>query len=245
MTFVPRPDDIYIVSYPRSGTTWLQMILYQLVGNGDFDFTHISEVVPFFERSLRAGHNLNCLNSPRLFKTHYPYARLPKQGRYIYVQRDGRDVLLSYFCFYRSHLGYVGSFDQFFERFLRGQVGYGSWFNHVARWRQHAAHTNCLWLCYEDLVQDLRPCLSKIADFCGQSIPAQRYATTIERCSFEFMKEHEDRFDHTTAVLRELGLSYGKFIRKGQVGTWRDQLTAEQNARFQNNVRFTSELGAS
>src|ERR1019366_6253139 len=50
LLFVPRPNDIYIVSYPRSGTTWLQMILYQLTTDGNMDFDHITEFVPFFER---------------------------------------------------------------------------------------------------------------------------------------------------------------------------------------------------
>ena len=80
MLLVPRADDIYVVSYPRSGTTWLQMILYQIMTDGDLNFGHISERVPFFERSLTVGRDLNALPSPRLFKTHYPYDRLPRFG---------------------------------------------------------------------------------------------------------------------------------------------------------------------
>jgi len=52
LLFVPRPGDIYIVSYPRSGTTWLQMILYQLTSDGSMGFDHITE---FIERALSLG----------------------------------------------------------------------------------------------------------------------------------------------------------------------------------------------
>jgi hypothetical protein len=55
LLFVPRPGDLYIASYPRSGTTWLQMIVYHLMTNGDMSFDHISAVIPFFERSLSKG----------------------------------------------------------------------------------------------------------------------------------------------------------------------------------------------
>src|SRR5262249_49561577 len=53
--FVPRPDDIFIVTYPRSGTTWMQMILYQLTTDGNMDIPHIAERCPWFERSTRSG----------------------------------------------------------------------------------------------------------------------------------------------------------------------------------------------
>ena len=41
MKFGQRDSDIYIVSYPKSGTTKMQMILYQLTTEGHMDFNHI------------------------------------------------------------------------------------------------------------------------------------------------------------------------------------------------------------
>ncbi len=92
--FEPRDDDIYVVSYPRSGTTVLQMLLYQLISNGSMAFDHICQVSPFVERSLLRGRDLGQLPSPRILKTHLSYETIPDwPGKYIYVVRDGKDVL--------------------------------------------------------------------------------------------------------------------------------------------------------
>ena len=119
--FNPRPDDIFVVTYPRSGTTWMQMILYQLTTEGNMNFPHITMVCPWFERLLKDGAAFDALPSPRVFKSHLSYRKIPKGPcKYIYVARDGKDVAVSYYHFHATHIGFKGSFDEFFERFLKG-----------------------------------------------------------------------------------------------------------------------------
>lgn len=67
LDFVPRDGDIFIVTYPRSGTTLMQMILYQLTTDGGMDFEHISEPCPYFERAIANRRDLEALPSPRIF----------------------------------------------------------------------------------------------------------------------------------------------------------------------------------
>lgn len=76
MVIEPRLDDIYIVTYPRSGTTWLQMILYQMMTRGEMSFAHISQVIPFFDRALLSRTNFAALPSPRVFKTHLSFQNI-------------------------------------------------------------------------------------------------------------------------------------------------------------------------
>src|SRR5689334_3575770 len=52
VVFEPRPSDIYVASFPKSGTTWVQMICYQLVSGGDMSFRHLSLVSPWLERIM-------------------------------------------------------------------------------------------------------------------------------------------------------------------------------------------------
>jgi hypothetical protein len=121
--FVPRPDDIFIVTYPRSGTTWMQMILYQFTTEGKMAFPHITTVCPWFERSQKDGTAYDALPAPRVLKSHLSYRKIPKGPcRYIYVARDGKDMAVSYYHFYTTHMGFKGTFDDFFPRFLRGEV---------------------------------------------------------------------------------------------------------------------------
>ena len=234
LVFVSRSDDIFIVTYPRSGTTWLQMILYQLTTDGTMDFTHISERIPFFERSLLLGRDLNQLSSPRIFKTHLRtiFRYLTRRQKYIYVVRDGRDVAVSCFHFYGTTLGFKGSFDKFFDLFLQGKMQYGSWFKHVGTWQKRACADNVLLLTYERLIEDLEGALNQIAAFCGYEIEKERYSAILERCNFAFMKQHESKFEHITEVLWERGLMQGEFFRQGRVGSWKIEFTKEQESRF-------------
>src|SRR5918912_2778588 len=127
--FVARPDDIFIASYPRSGTTLLQMMLYQLTTDGNMDFRHISHIIPHFERFIYGGKNIAALPCPRIFKTHLQYRWKPLGPcKFIYVARNGKDVAVSYYHFHVSHRGFRGTFAQFLKLFLKGKILYGSWF---------------------------------------------------------------------------------------------------------------------
>jgi peroxiredoxin len=231
--FVPRAEDVFIVTYPRSGTTWMQMILYQLTTEGKMDFPHITNVSPWFERSLKDGTVYDALHGPRVFKSHLSYHKIPKGPcRYIYVARDGKDVAVSYFHFYTTHMGFKGTFDEFFERFLKGEVHYGSWFRHVRGWWEHRDDANVLFLRYEELIADMPGCLRRISAFCGLEIAPKRWPDVLERCSFAFMKRHESQFDPLTALLYEQGFRPNSHLRNGQSGAWKDRLSAQQERRF-------------
>jgi peroxiredoxin len=243
--FVSRADDILIVTYPRSGTTWLQMILYQLTTDGKMDMAHIAEHCPWFERSMHSAEGFENRPSPRIFKTHLPYTQVPKgPGRYIYIARDGRDVAVSYYNLYRNYNGYQGTFPEFFEQFMRGKVFYGSWFKHVAGWWQHRHDLNVLFLTYEELTRDLESCVRRIAAFCHVQLPPEKRPLILERCSFAFMKQHETKFDPALEMLWENGTQLNSFLRVGRAGQGARELSAEQQVRFDHAFRLFLELNA-
>ena len=103
----PRPDDIWIVTYPKSGTTWTQQIVRLILNRGKNDGKLLSEVIPFVEgvNPKLPGYNkplnLDEMASPRAFKSHFPYDQMPcgplntTQGKYIYVVRNPKDVFVS------------------------------------------------------------------------------------------------------------------------------------------------------
>ena len=230
LEFVPRSDDIFIVTYPRSGTTWMQMILYQLASDGNMDFDHISQVCPWFERLAIKGKNFEHLCSPRIFKSHLAYKWIPKNsGKYIYVVRNVKDVAISNFHFFASHLGLDRqmTFSEFFDIFMKGKILWGNWFYHVNGWWSHKDEENVLILHYEDLVQDLEVCLYKIIDFCGLEVSQERFPEILEKCNFAFMKKHESKFDSTMEKILEQGLIKNSFIRKGKVNNAHNYFTEE------------------
>lgn len=212
LSYVRRPDDIFVVSYPKSGTTWLQMILYQLTTDGAMTMRHIDDVSPHYEESKV---NLESLKSPRIIKTHLDYRRLPGgAGRYIYVVRDGLDVAVSYY--HQLLPRWTGKFGEYFREFLKGRVPYGSWFKHVSDFVENKRVLNMLVIRYDDLQDNLEETIRRIATFCGVSVDETRWPRIIESCSFPFMQQYEAKFSLTTRQPAHV------MIRKGQTGSWRD-----------------------
>jgi hypothetical protein len=217
--FRSRPDDVYIATYPRSGTTWMQFIVHLLLSGTRFDFRHISEVTPWFERSLALGSrtaaDFERLPSPRVFKTHLLPQWLPRSGRVIHVHRGVDAVVRSYYGLYASHLGYRGSFDRFFDRFMRGRVQYGSWFEHRAAWLR-TMRPNVVSVTYEDMDRDLGAAVDAVAAFLGCRVTPVQRQEVLRMASRSFMKEHEDRFDPITEHLIDHGFMQDRFIGTGR-----------------------------
>ena len=227
-----RPTDVFISSYPRSGTTLTQWILYLLAHDEQPDPAHLTKVSPWFERSLAIGEltgsDLERFPSPRVFKSHLPRQWLPDGARYIYVERDGLDVLVSYFHFYRAYLGFDGSLDEFHRRFMDGRVQYGSWFEHVAGWRERASDPDVLIVRYEDMLSDRKASIERMVEFLGWERDERCVDRAVIESSFDAMKRRESVFDHATAMLLERGVSPESFLRAGESGRGPSELTDAQ-----------------
>ena len=120
----PRPDDVFIATYPKSGTTLMQMMVYQLSTTGSMDIDHIGDHVPWFE-VVGAGRPqyLASLPSPRFFKSHHRRDELPAKGKVIYVVRDVKDVAVSYLPPLRNATGLGHTIStSFFSGSLSGRV---------------------------------------------------------------------------------------------------------------------------
>jgi len=232
LEFQVRPDDVFVSSYPRSGTTLTQWIVYLLAHGAQPDPDHLTQVSPWFERSLAIGEltsaTLDAFPSPRVFKSHLPRQWLPDGARYLYVERDVRDVLLSYYHFYGAYLGFEGTFDDFYARFMAGRVQYGSWFDHVAGWRSYAGDPDVHLVRYEDLLKDRRQSIERIIEFLGWKRAEASIDRVFEESSFDAMKRRETLFDHATALLLERGVSPASFLRSGTSGSGNALLSEAQ-----------------
>ena len=227
-----QPSDIFLCTYPKSGTTWLQMILFQIASDGDLGkIRHMGEEIPHLEETSPKVQPV-LLQSPRIFKTHLPYGKVPRGGRYIHVMRNGMDVANSYYHHYAYYKGFKGSFELFFRMFLDGKVAYGSWFEHTAGWMKHRHDPNILFLSYEELSDDLEGTIHKIIDFCGFRVDPDEMPRILERSSFAYMKAHQEKLDISTFATRHRqDLGY-QLIREGKVGAGRQQLGPAQLRGF-------------
>jgi hypothetical protein len=232
--FGESDDDILVSTYSKSGTTWMQMILYQLTTAGNMDFDHLFDISPWvYYSALREVAPVHT-PQPRIIKSHDRYGRFTKgrRGRFIFVVRDGRDVCLSLFHHRRNFKRYDGSFEQHFDDFLNGTEY--NWFDHLRPWLANSAGLPITYVRFEDLKQNFAATVLRVAEACGIAVTESTLSRVLERCSFEYMKQHEARFaprnehfagrtDAPYLVRRP-----DQFIRHGRVGEGVAALTGRQ-----------------
>lgn len=232
--FEAREDDIYIASFLRSGTTWVQMILHQLTSDGEVNFKHIYEISPFFELALGRNLSLEHLPSPRLIKTHSAQKNIPRRtkGKFIYLIRDGKDAAVSLFHFYEPMMKDL-TFERSFEQhFLKEETKHG-WFGHVSGWLANKKKLTILYVKYEDLLKDLEGNIRKISDFCGFTIDESQMPRILERCSFDFMKNHQEKFDGRLVNRPNSQAQLNDFIRKGKAKEGNKYFEEKQNRIYE------------
>jgi aryl sulfotransferase len=254
--FAFRADDIVVATYAKSGTTWLQQIVGQLVFDGDPPAA-IGEISPWVDLRVPPKEGklaaLEAQAHRRIVKTHLPLDALvfSPQAKYIYVGRDGRDVL---FSFYHHHaaanaLWYellndtpgrvgppIGPPDPDIRRYFRAwleQDGFPLWpfWENIATWWAAKRLPNVLLLHFNALKADLGGEMRRVAAFLGVAVDEARWPSLIEHCSFDYMKRHADTVAPLGGAIFEGGGA--AFINKGVNGRWRDVLSAEESAAYE------------
>ena len=239
-----RPDDIWIVTYPKSGTTWTQQIVRFIISRGKEDSTaSVIEAVPWVEGFCNNSAfgssrvNVDEMASPRAFMSHLPYDKMPcglpstTPGKYIYVVRNPKDVVVSFFHYERGMpFSPLYEWDEFFEKFMLGELVYGNYFDHVLSWWAHKDDNNVLFLKYEDMKKDLPSVVSRIANFIGQKISKELIDQIASKTTFANMKKDSSaNYEWMNKYRRSCGTN---FMRKGEVGDWKNHFSPEQAARL-------------
>ncbi len=183
------PDDTFLVSYPRSGNAWLRRLIASMkYPEVDLIAENINNYVPDI---YVVGARLADYERPRIMKSHELYE--PSYPRVIYLVRDGRDVAVSYYNYYQTIRGYKGSFDEFLELFLSGDVSFGSWQDHVRSWvfREHSIPFICVQ--YEQLHREPIGMLQKVADFLGLVVDDAQIEMAVKNSTFEKQKKYLEK----------------------------------------------------
>jgi len=225
------PDDTFIVSYPKSGNTWVRFLIANLVASEPADFLTMETRVPSIYNET--SRDLAAMPRPRVLKSHEYFD--PRYRRVLYVVRDPRDVVVSYYHYWvrKGFITGALSLDDFGDRFLSGRVdAFGTWHENVASWVAPRDGTeDFLVVRYEDLRGDCERELASIARLFNRTPTQADVRRIVEASSFERMRELERVADGATRHLKRKRTDV-PFVRKGLAGGWRDELSPRLATRM-------------
>jgi aryl sulfotransferase len=255
-----RDDDIVINAYSKSGTTWVQQIIAQLIWNGTGQIS-VSEVSPWIDcRFPSKEERLKIVEAQthrRFMKSHLPVDTLVFSpiAKYIYIARDGRDVLWSLYNHHRNFkkdvirdidhvpervgppLGLApASILQYYQEWLL-KDGYPWWpyWEHIRSWWEIKDLPNVKLIHFNNLKQDMPGEIRCIAAFLEIDIDETRWETILEHCSFDYMKANAAMSVPFGGSLFEGGAK--TFMHKGVNGRWKDMLSTEDIQQYENIAR--------
>jgi hypothetical protein len=264
----PRPTDVILAAFPKSGSTWTSYLMHELRSGGDHDFGDIKhEVVDITPGHWDPSDNPFTREQrfhPRTFKTHGSRARCPTGARHIYVARDPQDGFVSLYHFIHDlfRLEDRAPVEDFFRHYYVERFGTGHdigcvW-DHLLGWMTLRGRPEMLWLHYEDLLEDLPRCLRAIATHMGLNLDAPAIAAVVDSASMPRMRAIADKLNPSpdnyvgklTRAFSPLTAGYagemrfGK-LRTGRAGEGRVTLSADMRARFDDEWarRITPVLG--
>jgi len=239
-----RASDVWIVTYPKCGTTWTQELIWQVVNGVDLErgkesldarfpflefdtLVDIPKTAPYRNRKEKLDDVPD--DQRRFIKSHLPLSLLPPDlvntAKVIYVVRNPKDVLVS---FYHHHKlinghGYVGDLPSFAKRFMRNEIMFGPFFPHADEAWALKDNPNLLILFYEDMKKDLGSVIDRVSQFLESPLTKEQVDSLVEHLDIKNMRNN--KAINPTEELKSIGQMSGdgNFIRKGEVGGWKKE----------------------
>lgn len=206
--YQPRPEDVFVVTQMKCGTTWMQHLVYQVVMRGRGDIVESGRTLYALSPWLEAVKSVPVDEAPthgeerptRIIKTHFPTKLCPfvAESRYIYVVRHPVSCFASCADFIATNAGASAPPLEVTEKwYCSDDMWWGPWTDHVLGWwHRSRAEPNVLFVRFEDMKRDLPAIARRVADFLGIApLSDEELAEVVHKCSFEYMRKHDDAFE--------------------------------------------------
>lgn len=206
--FNVRPDDVFSLTFPKSGSNWSQEMIWLLNNNLCYTtaekiatnkrFLQLELDICFKELSFGMIDQINKLPSPRHIKSHLPVGLLPSQiwtvkPKIIYVARGPKDNAISYFHHYKNFHRYSASKDDFLEAMLDDQIIFSPQHSHIKDFWFMRHEKNVLFLTFEEMKSDMFSVLKRTASFLGKNYTDDQLRELERFLAFDSMKANEDK----------------------------------------------------
>ncbi|XP_040071798.1 amine sulfotransferase-like isoform X2 [Ixodes scapularis] len=249
------------VTYPRSGTHWVQQIIQLILSKGVSvkTFNEFLEKAPFLE-----VQEVKTTASPRLLRTHFSMSklRLSEKAKYIYVARNPWDCCVS--CYYLIRESPAteftnGTCDDFLDAFLEAKIGFGDYFEHVLSGYNHRGDSNVFFVTYEELQTNKKDVVLRLAEFLGkhhrkvleenQEVLQQvmekttvafmkNFMTTKPKEVLKVLKKNSPHLQPAQVISNQESCQSTDIhiLRKGVVGDWKQHFTPENIVKMQTAI---------
>lgn len=230
--FAIHESDVFLVSYPKSGNTWMRFLVGNYLSKGKMDFSNGHIYMPDIHYNPEQIDKIDF--RPRFIKSHFDFR--PEYKNVIYLVRDGREVAVSlfYFLIKMKAIPSEIEFSDYLENyFFTGKTPYGHWNKHVFSWLRDNKADNLILVKYEDLLADTINEFEKIIKFSGLHLDKENLKSSVERSSFNSMKKDEEQ---NAKTLKELGHNTAdskyRIIREGKINSWQEKFTDAESRKF-------------
>lgn len=242
--YEPRPQDVFVCSYYKSGTNWTMQIAHQIATRGQGEFEHVHDVIAWPDSM--PGYAIDLKDAPiaaatnlRVIKTHLSFNHIPysPQARYIAVVRNPKDAYVSAYHFSRDTMfgPMMFSVPDFLAYFLDDTFIFEPWGHFTNSYWQQRHQPNVLFMTYEEMKKDLPGTVQRVADFMGVELSQTEFALVCEKSSFAYMKSIDHKF--YPGRIMPWSSPNGKMMRQGKTGTSSELLTPEQQQGIEDHFR--------
>ena len=245
--FKLRDDDIWVLSFPKTGTTLTLEMVWSIVN--DVDLTKVRTVPhlvrsPYIESGCVFPPNIKELaeselvaenladpitfvenmSGRRVIKSHLPLEFLPpdilEKCKVVYVGRNVKDTAVSYYYWLKFLGVYWGDFNSFQNSFKDGVLVYGSYWNNIMSAWNKRNHPNLKFIWYEDLHKNKKAIINDLCDFLQHPLTTEKKIELEEYLQFENMKQNKNATP--LAGIKWPTAQEGSAFRKGIIGDWKN-----------------------
>jgi aryl sulfotransferase len=207
--YQPRPDDVFVATQMKCGTTWMQHVVYEVLHRGGGNLVDAGATLYSVSPWLEARKSVTIEDAPvlgterpsRIIKTHLPASHCPfsADARYVYVARHPVSCFASCADFVRENLGAFAPGQDAIEEWFRSDdlMWWGTWVTHVRGWWELSQRSdNVLFVHFEEMKRDLAGVVGRVAEFLGvRPLDDAELSQIVHKCGFAYMQEHAHAFE--------------------------------------------------
>lgn len=197
INYKPSPNDVFVATYPKCGTTWMIQTVMLILNKGEVPHSipEYFAMCPFLE--MLGPEEVEKMPQGGCIKIHFPFNLTPysPDAKYVYVARNPKDCCISFYYHTKLFPAYCykdGTFEDFFNLFVEGNTDFNDYFDNLLSWYEHRNDPNVFFITFEEMKKDPKNSIKKLAEFLGPQHSLieneELLDDIVHKSSFDYMK---------------------------------------------------------